>query len=98
MIPIETHLAIPPHVTGPTEQSVERFWRMVWEYQLTTIVMLTRCVEDGKVNAIQYLFIKEYPSIADVFKQILLLYIRKSVQSTGLIKCMAHSTLGQSLL
>ena len=48
--PIETHLAVPPHVTGPTEQSMERFWRMVWEYQLTTIVMLTRCVEDGKVS------------------------------------------------
>ena len=23
---------------------------MVWEYQITTIVMLTRCVEDGKVR------------------------------------------------
>ena len=34
---------------------------MVWEFQLTTIVMLTRCVEDGKVSAVKYLFIKEYP-------------------------------------
>ena len=36
-------------VPGPTEVTVERFWQMVWEHQLTTIVMLTRCVEDGKV-------------------------------------------------
>ena len=27
-----------------------RFWQMVWENKLTTIVMLTRCVEDGKVS------------------------------------------------
>ena len=38
-------------VSGPTELTVERFWQMVWEQQLPTIVMLTRCVEDGKVSA-----------------------------------------------
>ena len=26
-----------------------RFWSMVWEYGLHTIVMLTQCVEAGKV-------------------------------------------------
>ena len=34
---------------GPVEASVERFWRMVWEYKLQTIVMLTQCTEAGKV-------------------------------------------------
>ena len=34
---------------GPTELTVVRFWQMIWEQQLSTIVMLTRCVEDGKV-------------------------------------------------
>ena len=48
------YLSLLMYVTGPTEQSVERFWRMVWEYQLTTIVMLTRCVEDGKVFVVKY--------------------------------------------
>ena len=51
------------HVTGPTEQSVERFWRMVWEYQLTTIVMLTRCVEDGKVFVVIIMACKYLDSI-----------------------------------
>ena len=37
-------------VAGPTEETVVKFWQMVWEYQLTTIVMLTRCVEDNKVQ------------------------------------------------
>jgi hypothetical protein len=37
-----------PHV-GPTELTANRFWEMVWDYQTPTIVMLTRCVEDGKV-------------------------------------------------
>jgi hypothetical protein len=34
---------------GPTELTANRFWEMVWDYQTPTIVMLTRCVEDGKV-------------------------------------------------
>ena len=35
--------------TGPVEESVERFWRMVWENKMHTIVMVTRCEEAGKV-------------------------------------------------
>ena len=34
---------------GPTGVTVNRFWEMVWENEVHTIVMLTRCVEDGKV-------------------------------------------------
>ena len=29
--------------------TVSDFWRMVWEYKIATIVMLTRCVEMSKV-------------------------------------------------
>ena len=36
-------------VLGPVEVSVERFWRMIWEYEVPTIVMLTQCSEAGKV-------------------------------------------------
>ena len=37
-------------VSGPVEVSVERFWRMIWEYEVKTIVMLTQCSEAGKVR------------------------------------------------
>ena len=35
--------------TGPVDVSVERFWRMVWEYETPTILMLTQCTEAAKV-------------------------------------------------
>ena len=44
------YVCIPLLDTGPVEVSVGRFWRMVWEYGLHTIVMLTQCVEAGKVH------------------------------------------------
>ena len=34
---------------GPLPNTVEDFWRMVWEYKLTTVVMLTKCYENEKV-------------------------------------------------
>ncbi len=34
---------------GPTDNSVEDFWRMIWEQQSPTIVMLTKIFE-GKVQ------------------------------------------------
>ena len=33
---------------GPLENTIEDFWRMVWEYHCSTIVMLTRCTENLK--------------------------------------------------
>ena len=34
---------------GPMANTVDDFWRMVWEQNVATIVMLTRMVEDNKV-------------------------------------------------
>ena len=34
---------------GPMATTVNDFWRMVWEHNVATIVMLTRIVEDNKV-------------------------------------------------
>ncbi len=36
---------------GPTENSIEDFWRMIWEGNIPTIVMLTRIFE-GRVRLI----------------------------------------------
>ena len=35
---------------GPKENTVCDFWRMVWEQRIETTVMLTQCVEAGKVR------------------------------------------------
>ena len=35
---------------APMENTVNDFWRMVWDYQSRAIVMLCRMKEDGKVS------------------------------------------------
>ncbi|KAL5486725.1 hypothetical protein EMCRGX_G019242 [Ephydatia muelleri] len=39
---------------GPTDETVNDFWRMVWEKRLGTIVMLTKCIENGREKCAQY--------------------------------------------
>lgn len=36
---------------GPLPQTVGDFWRLVWEQQSHTLVMLTNCMEFGRVRA-----------------------------------------------
>lgn len=39
---------------GPLPVTVNEFWRMVWEKNVQTLVMLTRCNEQGRVKCEQY--------------------------------------------
>ncbi|KAM5138236.1 uncharacterized protein ACMZJ9_016836 [Mantella aurantiaca] len=39
---------------GPLPRTINDFWRMIWEKDVRTIVMLTRCVEIGKVKCEEY--------------------------------------------
>ncbi|KAM9753688.1 receptor-type tyrosine-protein phosphatase eta [Menidia menidia] len=39
---------------GPLPGTVDEFWRMIWEKNVQTLVMLTRCNEQGRVKCEQY--------------------------------------------
>lgn len=35
---------------GPLPNTVQDFWRMIWEKDIYAVVMLTKCVEQGRVS------------------------------------------------
>lgn len=39
---------------GPLQNTIEDFWRMVWEQKSTTIVMMTQLQERGRVKCVEY--------------------------------------------
>ncbi|KAJ7313949.1 hypothetical protein JRQ81_005777 [Phrynocephalus forsythii] len=39
---------------GPLPETLHDFWRMIWEQRITTVVMLTNCVENGQVKCERY--------------------------------------------
>ncbi|KAF7668966.1 hypothetical protein LDENG_00273380, partial [Lucifuga dentata] len=39
---------------GPLPCTINEFWRMIWEKNVQTLVMLTRCSEQGRVKCEQY--------------------------------------------
>ncbi|KAI4892616.1 hypothetical protein NFI96_005906 [Prochilodus magdalenae] len=39
---------------GPLPCTVDDFWRMIWEKNIHTVVMLTRCTEQGRVKCEEY--------------------------------------------
>ncbi|XP_026524086.1 receptor-type tyrosine-protein phosphatase eta-like isoform X1 [Notechis scutatus] len=39
---------------GPLPNTVQDFWRMIWEKKIYTVVMLTKCVEQGRTKCEEY--------------------------------------------
>ncbi|XP_007439776.2 receptor-type tyrosine-protein phosphatase eta, partial [Python bivittatus] len=39
---------------GPLPNTVQDFWRMIWEKKIYTVVMLTKCIEQGRTKCEEY--------------------------------------------
>lgn len=44
--------------TGPMPNTTSDFWRMIWEKRLPNIVILTKCIEAGRVSAVLLMFMQ----------------------------------------
>ena len=40
------HMSTCLYMSGPLPNTLEDFWRMIWEHKLNTVVMLTKCFEE----------------------------------------------------
>ncbi|XP_064629201.1 receptor-type tyrosine-protein phosphatase eta-like [Lineus longissimus] len=48
---------------GPLNRTIDDFWQMVWEQNISTIIMLTKCVESGKEKCARYWPSDQHPVI-----------------------------------
>ncbi|NXA51643.1 PTPRJ phosphatase, partial [Nothocercus julius] len=51
---------------GPLSNTIDDFWRMVWEKNIYSIVMLTKCVEQARTKCEQYWPDKQSMSYGDI--------------------------------
>ncbi|NXH33855.1 PTPRJ phosphatase, partial [Myiagra hebetior] len=51
---------------GPLPNTIEDFWRMIWEKSIYSIVMLTKCMEQARTKCEQYWPDKEPKSYGDI--------------------------------
>ena len=80
------HVNLPnePHgyilTQAPKAETINDFWRMVWEQQASIIVMLTDFVENGRRKAVQY-----WPDVEAVYGMLKVkLKIKEPVLDTGI--------------
>ncbi|XP_007892481.2 receptor-type tyrosine-protein phosphatase alpha-like [Callorhinchus milii] len=57
---------------GPLKETLADFWRMIWTYNVSIIVMLTRCEENGKKKCEEYWPLDRNPQqFGDILVQVM---------------------------
>ncbi|KAM9372782.1 receptor-type tyrosine-protein phosphatase eta [Phaethornis superciliosus] len=51
---------------GPLSNTIDDFWRMIWEKNIYSVVMLTKCVEQARTKCEQYWPDKQSKSYGDI--------------------------------
>ncbi|XP_032078046.1 receptor-type tyrosine-protein phosphatase eta isoform X2 [Thamnophis elegans] len=51
---------------GPLPNTVQDFWRMIWEKKIYTVVMLTKCIEQGRTKCEEYWPNKQSKNYGDI--------------------------------
>ncbi|XP_019407278.1 PREDICTED: receptor-type tyrosine-protein phosphatase eta isoform X7 [Crocodylus porosus] len=51
---------------GPLPNTLQDFWRMIWEKNIYAVVMLTKCIEQGRTKCEQYWEDKQPVSYGDI--------------------------------
>uniref|UniRef100_A0A2D4KHU5 protein-tyrosine-phosphatase n=1 Tax=Micrurus paraensis TaxID=1970185 RepID=A0A2D4KHU5_9SAUR len=51
---------------GPLPNTVQDFWHMIWEKKIYTVVMLTKCVEQGRTKCEEYWPNKQSKNYGDI--------------------------------
>lgn len=46
---------------GPTEETVNDFWRMIWQEKVSAIIMLTKTFDFTKVRTLVFIRFNEWP-------------------------------------
>ncbi|XP_070620658.1 receptor-type tyrosine-protein phosphatase eta [Erythrolamprus reginae] len=51
---------------GPLPNTVQDFWRVIWEKKIYTVVMLTKCIEQGRTKCEEYWPNKQSKNYGDI--------------------------------
>uniref|UniRef100_A0A6Q2YWL4 protein-tyrosine-phosphatase n=1 Tax=Esox lucius TaxID=8010 RepID=A0A6Q2YWL4_ESOLU len=77
------------HLPGPMQETVYDFWRMVWQENTATIVMVTNLVEVGRVKCCKY-----WPDDTEIYRDMKVTLIETQLLSEYVIRTFAMEKRG----
>uniref|UniRef100_A0A8B9W109 Receptor-type tyrosine-protein phosphatase U n=1 Tax=Anas zonorhyncha TaxID=75864 RepID=A0A8B9W109_9AVES len=87
-----THTAAPSaHPAGPKQEMVYDFWRMVWQEHCSSIVMITKLVEVGRVKCSKY-----WPDDSEMYGDIKITLVQSETLAEYAVRTFALERRGYS--